>query len=197
MLWLLLQCYPCDKGLYTSSSPGNTMCTPCPRGSTTQEPGSVLADGASPATICSGLPTAAQIQAVMLGRQAVAAFSTEGCAALLTQYGGNISEIGNGLCNPGVHNTPVCGYDGGDCCRSSCIIKVSVVWQEMHALPAKGCAACAPLLPASVSSFLVRADMPILYDAARRPHALSLTYTRLLCCMSLSYWSLLAQQLHE
>lgn len=85
----------------------------------------MLQDDASISSVCIGLPTAAQIQAAMTSPEATAPYSPEACADMLAGYGGNFEEVGNGLCNPGVHNTPVCNYDGGDCCISTCVPQVT------------------------------------------------------------------------
>ena len=33
---------------------------------------------------------------------------------------GNHDWIHDGMCDPSANNIPECGYDGGDCCRSTC-----------------------------------------------------------------------------
>jgi hypothetical protein len=126
-----LQCFPCDKGYYTSKTTGNLLCSSCPPGSSTAGAGSILADGAAVQSLCIGLPSAAQVQAVLTTSRATAAYSLASCTALLAEYGGVFEEVGNGLCNPGVHNTAVCNYDGGDCCRSTCVRNVSCGWSKL------------------------------------------------------------------
>ena len=34
--------------------------------------------------------------------------------------GGNLNYVGDGWCDSGTNNTEVCGFDGGDCCESTC-----------------------------------------------------------------------------
>lgn len=35
------------------------------------------------------------------------------------------SSLGDGYCNGGSYNVDSCGWDGGDCCNSTCVVGVS------------------------------------------------------------------------
>jgi len=48
------------------------------------------------------------------------------------------AKLGNGFCNPGVYNTPACGYDGGDCCSATCTAGLTYACGSNTRLAASG-----------------------------------------------------------
>lgn len=57
------------------------------------------------------------------------------------------SSLGDGHCDPGLHNTQACGWDGGDCCEQTCNMNADCQHTEdvfLHCLDPVGGPRCSP-----------------------------------------------------
>lgn len=121
-----MQCSPCEAGTY-SSIPGSKVCTRCPNNGTTPGRGTA---SASDCVAQPDIPDAAGL--AKLGFDAPK--DDAKCTELLALFGAKFSDVGTGFCNPGIYNTRVCGYDGGDCCARTCRIRVRLLATRVYAL---------------------------------------------------------------
>lgn len=120
-----LQCKLCPVGTYQSSE-GSAVCVKCPDNYYTAGVGATsAADCALQSQPVDYDAIAAELATNMTGivrqgRRLLQTMDMAVCAALLKLFKANGDELGNGLCNYGPYNTAVCGFDGGDCCETTC-----------------------------------------------------------------------------